>query len=558
MRGLFLYLIIFGLSIQSSVFAQLEELEVRDIDPSTSSTMIPVFADYPDHAAIIVNSSITNLRFDSNVEVIADLSDPNVGEYRIIIPPFRQSISVTSPGFKQLRFAVPVTAPRQVLFYEIEPLIVTEELIPIVLSLNHLDATVTIDNISYDPNLAIRLEEGSYTIRIEKEGYRTIEEEIEVDDDSFRFDYELEVIQLTTVTYTSDPPDARIEINNVEVGQTNRQEFQFPGTYFIRITKPGFKTIQQSITVVENRSSDPSLNEFHFRLEQSIGELNLTLNPPNSTIFLNNESYGSQSNIRVSPGAYLLEVKKQGYTGYTEPITINEGDEISKTITLEQIIGSFRMTVQPINTRMRLVNSENEVFQEWEGATIINNMPIGTYRLMGNLDGYDNYVEEITIFRDQIHAVTVQMAEKTTIEDKDEDLPVITDPIPDPDTSFQIPDENDNSGYDDGEGFIQGFLGPDTYENAVSNSATPRISKSGQYPILISLYPADGVIFIDNEMIENNGYEPSEIDEHGPYILRLAAGVYSVRVEREGYRTITEQIRVTEENTEFYFSLNIE
>lgn len=42
------------------------------------------------------------------------------------------------------------------------------------------------------------------------------------------------------------------------------------------------------------------------------------------------------------------------------------------------------------------------------------------------------------------------------------------------------------------------------------------------------------------------------------HILRLAAGVYSVRVEREGYRTITEQIRVTEENTEFYFSLNIE
>ncbi len=548
------------LSFQSNVFAQLEELEVRDVDPSTSSTMIPVFADYPDYAAIIVNSSLTNLRFDSNVEVIADLSDPNVGEYRIIIPPFRQSISVTTPGYKQLRFAVPVTAPRQVLFYEIEPLIVTEELIPIVLSLNHLDATVTIDNISYDPNLAIRLEEGTYTIRIEKEGYRTIEEEIEIDDNSFRFDYELEVIQLTTVTYTSDPSDARIEINNVEVGQTNRQEFQFPGTYFIRITKPGFKTIQQSITVVENLSNDPSLNEFHFRLEQSIGEINLTLNPPNSTIFLNNESYGSQSNIRVSPGAYLLEVKKQGYTGYSEPITINEGDEISRTVTLEQIIGSFRMTVQPINTKMRLINSENDLYQEWEGATIINNMPVGTYRLMGNLDGYYNYVEEITIFRDQIHAINVRMVEDTSKIEIVDDSPVFTNPIPEPESDISEPatDIPENTNYDDGEGFIQGYLGPSLNNSPSSDNSIARLSKSGKYRVLIKLYPEDGVIFIDNEMIENNGHESSAMGEHGPYILRLAAGVYSVRVEREGYRTVTEQIRVTEENTEFYFSLNLE
>jgi hypothetical protein len=555
MRGLFFYSIVILLSIQVNAFAQLEELEVRDVEPS--STRIPVFADYPDHAAIIVNSSLTDLRFDSNVEIVADLSDPSVGEYRIIIPPFRQSISVTTSGYKQLRFSVPVTAPRQVLFYEIEPLVVTEDLIPIVLSLNHLDAIVTIDNRSVDPNLAIRLEEGTYTIRIEKEGYRTIEEEIEIDEESFRFDYELEVIQLTTATYTSDPTDARLEINNVEVGQTNRQEFQFPGTYFVRVTKPGYKTIQQSVTVVENLSNDASLNQFHFRLEQSIGELNLSLNPPNSTVFLNNESYGSQSNIRVSPGAYLLEVKRNGYTGYSEPITINEGDVISRTVTLEQIVGTFRLTVQPINTRMRLINSDNEVFQEWEGATIINNIPIGDYRLMGNVDGYNNYTEQITIFRDQIHAVNVEMVERVAAPEPDNTPPPITNPIPDTSPNVQIVDEPENY-YDDDEGFIQGYLGPENFDEPSYNTTTQRPSKAGKYTVSINLYPDDGVIFIDDNLIENNGYESPDSGEQGPFVIRLAAGVYTVRVEREGYRSVTEQMRVTDTNTEFYYSLNIE
>lgn len=551
MRGLYLIGVIIWLIMPSDIFAQLKDLEVQPLDASNET--IPVFRDYPDHAAIIVSSSLTNLQFDSNVEIVADLSEPNSGEYRLIIAPFRQSISVNSPGYKQIRFSVQVTNPRQVVFYNIEPLVDTEDLIPIVLSLNELDATVTIDNIAYDPNLAIRLEEGTYTIRIEKEGYRTIVEEIEIDEESFRFDYELEAIQPTTITYTSDPPEARLEINNVEIGETSLQEFRFPGTYFIRISKPGYKSIQQSITIVENLSNDPSLNKFHFRLEQSVGELNLTLNPPNSTVYLNRESYGSQSEIRVTPGTYLLEVEKSGYTGYSEPISIVEGDVITRTITLEQIVGSLRLTVQPISTRMRLINSDNETFREWDGAIILDNVPIGNYRLLGNADGFNNYAEEITIERDQIFGRNIEMIERT-----ESDPPPTTTPPPPVTTPVTQPIDNSqvsNNIIDDSpDTFIQGYLGPPLQEEQSTTTPTIRTGSKGSLPIKIAVFPSQASIFINDNLVQVQGHLFDNSLEQTP-VLRLEPGTYTVRVELDGYTTKNEEIRVTTQNTSFYFSL---
>lgn len=79
-------------------------------------------------------------------------------------------------------------------------------------------------------------------------------------------------MQTQLVTVTSSPENARIEINDVERGSTDYQGFLFPGNYFIRVAKNGYKTIQQSIEVV-----DGDTNAFHFELEEYGGDLMLTL-----------------------------------------------------------------------------------------------------------------------------------------------------------------------------------------------------------------------------------------------------------------------------------------
>ena len=100
------------------MYAQLLEMEVK---PAVGAGTVPVFRDYPDDAAIIVNSSLTGLRFDSNVGVVADLSAPNEGIYRIIVRPWRQTITVTMAGYRQARFTIPASEPRSVNYYNIDP-----------------------------------------------------------------------------------------------------------------------------------------------------------------------------------------------------------------------------------------------------------------------------------------------------------------------------------------------------------------------------------------------------------------------------------------------------
>lgn len=158
---------------------QLDDLVVSPIENPLST--IPVFVDFPDDAAIIITSSLTNLRFDSNVEIIADRSEPASGEYRLIIPPFRQTIAVYADNYKQLRFTVPVSEARQVLFYSIEPKEEDVNVVPTFFAVSPaqaMDATVFIDDQVVDINRAVNLEEGTHQLRIEKTGYRTITEEI--------------------------------------------------------------------------------------------------------------------------------------------------------------------------------------------------------------------------------------------------------------------------------------------------------------------------------------------------------------------------------------------
>jgi len=109
-------LVVIFFSFSLSVNAQLKELEVKAIKKSSN---IPVFVGYPDDAAIVISSNIENLKFDSNVEIKAQLGNPSLGDYRLILPPYRQTIIVSKEGYRQLRFTINISNSREVQFYEI-------------------------------------------------------------------------------------------------------------------------------------------------------------------------------------------------------------------------------------------------------------------------------------------------------------------------------------------------------------------------------------------------------------------------------------------------------
>lgn len=393
-------------SIQGVSAQQLQDLEVNLIENPLNT--IPVFIDHPEEAAIIVTSSLTNLRFNSNVEIVADKSDPAAGEYRIIIPPFRQTISVQANGFKQARFTVSVTEPRQVLFYTIEPATQEKELIPTFFSISPaqaLDAMVFIDGQVVDVNRAVNLSQGQHVLRIEREGFRTINEVITVSENQPIRNYEMIPIQPQVVTITSAPTDARLEINNTDRGNTDYQGFLFPGEYLVRISKSGYKSVQQMINIIEDTP-----NSFDFILEEFGGVLDLNISPSDAEVFINRESVSLiDGETRVAPGTYTLEITADGFKPYSEIFTVQEDTLISRSIRLEQIVGSLQFSVQPISALVQLFDSDGNLFQEWRGARYFTSLPIGNYRIEVLEDDFRAYSRNLVIRENETASIDAQL-----------------------------------------------------------------------------------------------------------------------------------------------------
>lgn len=403
----FIFLFLFGVLFKIELSAQLNELDVL---PLEAPDRIAVFANYPDHAAIIIRSNLTNLRFDSNVEVVADLSSPNDGEYRIIINPFRQNISVSADGFMQARFNVAPKNAREVLYYEIYPKEQDAQVLPVNILVektggqNDDEVSIYVDNqlISGERN-PYSLTPGEHIIRIEAgEKYRVISDTINVDFENTLFNYTIEELELVILNIDTDPSVASLIING-EPDQIPYSDFKYPGEYFIQIDKDGYRRLQQTIVVEEGVD-----NEFTFPLIRSQTSINLTVEPSDATISLNRRDYTNQTLIPLTDGLYRLEIRKDGYEPYIEQFEIALDEQLSRNIRLEQLIGDLQVRVTPLNAKVTVRNSRGELVQEWEGTKRIE-LPIGDYLVESNLLNHDEIVEQVSVTTGQTTNVRMDL-----------------------------------------------------------------------------------------------------------------------------------------------------
>lgn len=165
-------------SCAAPLYAQLKEFEITE-DVSRFAGVI--FRDYEDQAAVIVASSIINLRFESNLGIVADKSEPDNGMYRLILLPRRQILTVKAVGYREGRIQVPSLEARDVLYYSIEP---KEE--PDVVGTGTLviettppGATITTFGVLQTnmttPNTIEDQQVGSYRLVIEMENYAPLD-----------------------------------------------------------------------------------------------------------------------------------------------------------------------------------------------------------------------------------------------------------------------------------------------------------------------------------------------------------------------------------------------
>lgn len=393
-------------ALPRSGYAQLQELEIT---PTQASGSIPVFTNHPEMAAVIINSSLSALQFDSNVGIVEELSRPNDGYYVLIVRPWRQIITVTAPGYRQSRFTVNATQAREVLYYTAEPKASTGNLIPVNFVVTPSDAAIYVNDQLVEAGRTNQLPAGRQSVRLERNGYRTIEQDVEISTNNTLFTFQLQEVQVTQVVIRSEPSEATLFIDDINVGTTTYANFVYPGVYNIRMILTNYRTLETQITVEENGD-----NIFNFPLERFAGELLLSVTPANARVFINRQDYTGQTRITLAPGRYRLDIESDGFERFTEQLEIAQNQPLTKTVALTPLTGTLQFSVRPVEASATLINRQGQIVEQWQSLRIIRNLPVGQYTLRVEYPRHQTINETITIVEGQTLQFDRQLSEVTS------------------------------------------------------------------------------------------------------------------------------------------------
>jgi len=408
--ALLLCILIFHLLASEPAHAQLQELE---INPISVDGAIPVFRDHPAMAAIIIRSSLTSLTFVSNMEIVQEHSDPAAGEYILIIEPVTQTIRVNAPGFIAGQIPLRGLSARQVVYYSVEPATRQPgDTLPVVIRVVPTDARAEYNGEPLDLSRSVPLEPGSHTLTLSAEHYHSRTETIDVNPENTFFEFSLEPMQEQLLRIRTEPAAAMVYIDGVEEGTTDRtgvlEVFRFPGTYSVSVLLSGYQNIQRDVAVRAGGQ-----NEALFVLERSAGTLALTVEPAAAEVTVNRQRVDASRPLELAPGTYRLEVARQGYEPYSETITVERGQRLERTISLQAHTGTLLYRVNPSFAQTTLRDPEGSIVEQWAGSRRLEGLQTGEWVLSVRAPEYEPETQTVTIVRDQTAEVSFTLTEGT-------------------------------------------------------------------------------------------------------------------------------------------------
>lgn len=325
------------------VFGQLQKFEIT---PEKAPTQPAVFVNYPDDAAVIIYSSIDGLSFESNTAGIVE-TKTEPGKYTIIIKTEKQFLSVKKRNYMEGRITIPKLEPRQVLYYTITEKSPDAQVLPVSIITNPAGANIYLDGVYRGTETQHLISEGIHTVRVEKDGYTTIEKSIEVSKTSAFFEFKLEKVQEQLTAISSRPPGAFIYIDEkLQGGTTDKEMFLAVGDHILRLQKTGYIDTTAIITVSPDRK-----NHFVFDLIKNAGILDISISPPDAVLLINgeNKSAGIQE---LPPAEYTIEVIKPGYIKQTDKLFLRLASKEVRSYNLIKNAAVLAISIIPADAEL--------------------------------------------------------------------------------------------------------------------------------------------------------------------------------------------------------------
>ncbi len=181
-------------------------------------------------AGLVVISDIDRLSFDANNGVVRLFHSP--GRDLLFLQADERVVTILKSGYKPLRVILNEAGIR-LAAGEVWQISVTgdrtRERVPVRIVVRPEGSRLFIDDSACTAGQQQDLSVGSHLVRIEKEGFETVDTTIAVDPTTSLVRFRLKPLELQPVWIASTPRGAEIVINDSAMGVTDRDVLLYPG-----------------------------------------------------------------------------------------------------------------------------------------------------------------------------------------------------------------------------------------------------------------------------------------------------------------------------------------
>ncbi len=359
-------------------------------------------------AGLMIVTDLAGLRYDSYNGIVKVNQNP--GKDFLFLSPDERVVEIFCSGFASLKI---ILSDYGIVLRkgEVWKLKVTgdkvSDLIPVTIMVTPNNAKVYIDEELKDVTSTIQVKEGRHKIKIEKEGHYQLIDEFNASASNVYFNYKLKEFDLQIAQINSSPTKARIFLDKLEKGLTNKSIFMYPGKYEIKLIKQGYIDFDTTIVITQDAQ-----NTFYFSMQndRNFGEIKLNINEKDVKVFINKEEIKDYNLIKLKPALYKIEIQKEGFYDLSDVVEVNAGNSTSLEYQLKPKVGNLQFEVFPEDATAKLVKN-NEVVNLWQGLTLIKNLTIGDYQLIVSKQGYQTIKKNITIETDKTFKENIRLLE---------------------------------------------------------------------------------------------------------------------------------------------------
>jgi hypothetical protein len=151
----------------------------------------------------------------------------------------------------------------------------------------------------------VKVEEGKYVLKIEKEGYEPFGEKIMLSKGQTVKVAPRLNIKLASLEITTEPSGAAISVNGKKYNDSpvTLDDMQ-PGTYVIEATMPNYDIASREVSVAPGQNA-----KVHLKLDSNMCGIDLYVNPPGVTIYVDGKKLGITQPSEVKGESKIFKVR---------------------------------------------------------------------------------------------------------------------------------------------------------------------------------------------------------------------------------------------------------